>query len=180
MSVVKCGVETWEDDEQMHSVWFTSCFNSNHTPLKCSEENTPQNVTLAARAMNAEPMKECSVSGREGSGGFDWAHSGPWLSWLRRHPGEEWTHWATLSPFQAWKAHLMGRDGCKQNSRRTAVSQRTQPAQGTAFIHLLLPPTLPRPQCECYRKCLCHFMLQPYAGRRVAVPDRLVPRTGFI
>ncbi|KAJ3585944.1 hypothetical protein NHX12_012351 [Muraenolepis orangiensis] len=32
---------------------------------------------------------------------------------------------------EAWKAHLMGRDGCKQNSRRTAVgAQRTQPAQG--------------------------------------------------
>ncbi|CAK6954986.1 centrosomal protein of 104 kDa [Scomber scombrus] len=30
---------------------------------------------------------------------------------------------------EAWKAHLMGREGCKQNSRRTAVSQRTQPAQ---------------------------------------------------
>nr|XP_061802152.1 centrosomal protein of 104 kDa-like [Nerophis lumbriciformis] len=33
---------------------------------------------------------------------------------------------------QAWKAHLTGREGCKQNSRRTAVSQRTQPAQGRA------------------------------------------------
>ncbi|XP_037628154.1 centrosomal protein of 104 kDa isoform X2 [Sebastes umbrosus] len=33
---------------------------------------------------------------------------------------------------KAWKAHLMGREGCKQNSRRTAVSQRTQPAQGRA------------------------------------------------
>ncbi|XP_044066906.1 centrosomal protein of 104 kDa [Siniperca chuatsi] len=33
---------------------------------------------------------------------------------------------------EAWKAHLMGREGCKQNSRRTAVSQRTQPAQGRA------------------------------------------------
>ncbi|XP_059189170.1 centrosomal protein of 104 kDa [Centropristis striata] len=33
---------------------------------------------------------------------------------------------------KAWKAHLMGREGCKQNSRRTAVSQRTQPAQGKA------------------------------------------------
>lgn len=33
---------------------------------------------------------------------------------------------------EAWKAHLMGRDGCKQNSRRTAVSQRTQPVQGRA------------------------------------------------
>ncbi|CAG01762.1 unnamed protein product, partial [Tetraodon nigroviridis] len=30
---------------------------------------------------------------------------------------------------EAWKAHLMGRAGCKQNSRRTAASQRTQPAQ---------------------------------------------------
>ncbi|XP_071331392.1 centrosomal protein of 104 kDa isoform X2 [Trachinotus anak] len=34
---------------------------------------------------------------------------------------------------QAWKAHLMGREGCKQNSRRTAVSQRTQPAQVQQF-----------------------------------------------
>ncbi|XP_030589326.1 centrosomal protein of 104 kDa isoform X2 [Archocentrus centrarchus] len=34
---------------------------------------------------------------------------------------------------EAWKAHLMGREGCKQNSRRTAVSQRTQPAQGRAI-----------------------------------------------
>ncbi|XP_029910924.1 centrosomal protein of 104 kDa isoform X2 [Myripristis murdjan] len=33
---------------------------------------------------------------------------------------------------EAWKAHLMGREGCKQNSRRTAVCQRTQPAQGKA------------------------------------------------
>ncbi|XP_038590771.1 centrosomal protein of 104 kDa-like [Micropterus salmoides] len=33
---------------------------------------------------------------------------------------------------EAWKAHLMGREGCKQNSRRTVVSQRTQPAQGRA------------------------------------------------
>ncbi|XP_041655412.1 centrosomal protein of 104 kDa isoform X2 [Cheilinus undulatus] len=33
---------------------------------------------------------------------------------------------------EAWKTHLMGREGCKQNSRRTAVSQRTQPAQGRA------------------------------------------------
>ncbi|XP_056130278.1 centrosomal protein of 104 kDa [Lampris incognitus] len=31
---------------------------------------------------------------------------------------------------EAWKAHLMGREGCKQNSRGTVVSQRTQPIQG--------------------------------------------------
>lgn len=61
----------------------------------------------------------------------------------RKCPGEEWTHWATLSLFQAWKAHLMGREGCKQNSRRTAVSQRTQPAQGKAFILPVLTPTSP-------------------------------------
>ncbi|XP_075882235.1 centrosomal protein of 104 kDa isoform X2 [Nelusetta ayraudi] len=30
---------------------------------------------------------------------------------------------------EAWKAHLMGREGCKQNARRAAVSQRTHPAQ---------------------------------------------------
>ncbi|XP_056279486.1 centrosomal protein of 104 kDa isoform X1 [Pseudoliparis swirei] len=33
---------------------------------------------------------------------------------------------------KAWKAHLMGREGCKQNSRRPAVAPRTQPAQGRA------------------------------------------------
>ena len=60
-----------------------------------------------------------------------------------------------LSLFQAWKAHLMGREGCKQNSRRTAVSQRTQPAQGKAFI---TPPAythLPNAQCERYTECPC-------------------------
>uniref|UniRef100_A0A8C7HCD8 Centrosomal protein of 104 kDa n=1 Tax=Oncorhynchus kisutch TaxID=8019 RepID=A0A8C7HCD8_ONCKI len=35
-----------------------------------------------------------------------------------------------LSGEEAWKAHLMGREGCKQNSRRTAVLQRAQLAQG--------------------------------------------------
>ncbi|XP_061760797.1 centrosomal protein of 104 kDa isoform X4 [Nerophis ophidion] len=34
---------------------------------------------------------------------------------------------------EVWKAHLTGREGCKQNSRRTAVSQRTQPVQGKAL-----------------------------------------------
>ncbi|XP_068190631.1 centrosomal protein of 104 kDa isoform X3 [Antennarius striatus] len=33
---------------------------------------------------------------------------------------------------EAWKAHLMGREGCKQNSRWTVVSQRSQPVQGRA------------------------------------------------
>ncbi|XP_056895841.1 centrosomal protein of 104 kDa isoform X1 [Takifugu flavidus] len=33
---------------------------------------------------------------------------------------------------EAWKAHLMGRGGCKQNSRRPAASQRSLPAQGRA------------------------------------------------
>ncbi|KAL1021082.1 hypothetical protein UPYG_G00008520 [Umbra pygmaea] len=32
---------------------------------------------------------------------------------------------------EAWKAHLTGRDRCKQNSRKTVVSQRAQQAQGT-------------------------------------------------
>ncbi|KAJ8016674.1 hypothetical protein DPEC_G00009700 [Dallia pectoralis] len=31
---------------------------------------------------------------------------------------------------EAWKAHLMGRQGCKQNSRRTVVSQRARQVQG--------------------------------------------------
>nr|XP_057940927.1 centrosomal protein of 104 kDa isoform X2 [Doryrhamphus excisus] len=34
---------------------------------------------------------------------------------------------------EAWKAHLTGSEGCKQNLRRTAVSQRTQPVQGKAL-----------------------------------------------
>ncbi|KAM7404394.1 hypothetical protein PAMP_011740 [Pampus punctatissimus] len=49
---------------------------------------------------------------------------------------------------EAWKAHLMGREGCKQNSRRTAVSQKTQPAQGKAFIQQLPYTYLPNAQCE--------------------------------
>uniref|UniRef100_A0A3Q3QHB0 Centrosomal protein of 104 kDa n=1 Tax=Monopterus albus TaxID=43700 RepID=A0A3Q3QHB0_MONAL len=49
----------------------------------------------------------------------------------------------TLFLFQAWKTHLMGREGCKQNSRRTVVSQRIQQSQGKAFIHPLLTPTVP-------------------------------------
>ncbi|XP_068607366.1 centrosomal protein of 104 kDa [Brachionichthys hirsutus] len=32
----------------------------------------------------------------------------------------------------AWKAHLMGGEGCKQNSRWTVASQRTRPVQGRA------------------------------------------------
>ncbi|XP_014001138.1 centrosomal protein of 104 kDa isoform X3 [Salmo salar] len=35
-----------------------------------------------------------------------------------------------VSGEETWKAHLMGREGCKQNSRRTAVSLRAQLAQG--------------------------------------------------
>ncbi|KAI1892582.1 hypothetical protein AGOR_G00135060 [Albula goreensis] len=31
---------------------------------------------------------------------------------------------------EAWKSHLMGREGCKQNSRRTAALQRAQQSQG--------------------------------------------------
>ncbi|XP_036389975.1 centrosomal protein of 104 kDa [Megalops cyprinoides] len=31
---------------------------------------------------------------------------------------------------EAWKSHLMGRDGCKQNPRRTAALQRAQHSQG--------------------------------------------------
>lgn len=53
---------------------------------------------------------------------------------------------STLSVFQAWKAHLMGRAGCKQNSRRTAASQRSHPAQGEAFMpsaHTFLPSAHP-------------------------------------
>uniref|UniRef100_A0A3P9JS90 Centrosomal protein of 104 kDa n=1 Tax=Oryzias latipes TaxID=8090 RepID=A0A3P9JS90_ORYLA len=48
---------------------------------------------------------------------------------------------ALCPPPQAWRAHLMGRKGCKQNARRTAVSQKTQPAQGKAFM----PPCCPAP-----------------------------------
>ncbi|XP_013875862.1 centrosomal protein of 104 kDa isoform X2 [Austrofundulus limnaeus] len=42
---------------------------------------------------------------------------------------------------EAWKAHLMGRDGCKQNSRRTALAQKTQPAQGRAVAETKLKQT---------------------------------------
>ncbi|KAJ8371149.1 hypothetical protein SKAU_G00111770 [Synaphobranchus kaupii] len=31
---------------------------------------------------------------------------------------------------EAWKSHLMGREGCKQNARRTAALQRVQQSQG--------------------------------------------------
>lgn len=115
---------------------------SPHTPLKCNEEKLTESHTLAARALCVDPMKGRSVSRREGShSGLDWTHSQAWLSWWRLILRQDRTHWATLSPFQAWKAHLMGREGCKQNSRRTAVTQRTQPAQGKAFTHPLLTPT---------------------------------------
>lgn len=50
---------------------------------------------------------------------------------------------STLSVFQAWKAHLMGRGGCKQNSRRPAASQRSLPAQGEAFMAPPLTPSSP-------------------------------------
>ncbi|CAN9515724.1 unnamed protein product [Ophioblennius macclurei] len=46
---------------------------------------------------------------------------------------------------EAWKAHLMGREGCKQNSRRTAVSQRTQPAQVRAMGGAKTKPSRTRP-----------------------------------
>ncbi|KAK0132773.1 Centrosomal protein [Merluccius polli] len=53
-------------------------------------------------------------------------------------PGEDSHHCPLchsnfLSGEEAWKAHLMGGQGCKQNSRRTVGSQRTQPAQGKAM-----------------------------------------------
>ncbi|XP_053705943.1 centrosomal protein of 104 kDa [Synchiropus splendidus] len=37
-----------------------------------------------------------------------------------------------MSGEEAWKAHLMGGEGCKHNSRRTAVSQRSQSTQAKA------------------------------------------------
>lgn len=120
--------------------------------------------TLAARAPSVDLMKDCSVSGGEGGhSGLDWAYSHPWLPWGRKYLGGEQTYWATLSPFQAWKAHLMGREGCKQNSRRTVVSQRTQPAQGKAFIHPLLTPTSPTLTVRAIKSvhaCWSNFILQ--------------------
>ncbi|KAM6976945.1 centrosomal protein of 104 kDa [Aplochiton taeniatus] len=41
---------------------------------------------------------------------------------------------------EAWKAHLLGRAGCRQNTRRAAWFQKTQPAQGNPFMALLPPP----------------------------------------
>lgn len=115
-----------------------------HLTHTLKDEWRKQTNTLAARPLSVDLMKDCSVSGRGGShSGLDWAYSHPWLPWWRKYLGEERTHWATLSLFQAWKAHLMGREGCKQNSRRTVVSQRTQPAQGKAFMYPLLTPTSP-------------------------------------
>ncbi|CAL8318918.1 unnamed protein product [Merluccius merluccius] len=53
-------------------------------------------------------------------------------------PGEDSHHCPLchsnfLSGEEAWKVHLLGGPGCKQNPRRTAGSQRTQPAQGKAM-----------------------------------------------
>uniref|UniRef100_A0AAQ4QJ10 Centrosomal protein of 104 kDa n=1 Tax=Gasterosteus aculeatus aculeatus TaxID=481459 RepID=A0AAQ4QJ10_GASAC len=69
---------------------------------------------------------------------------------------------------KAWKAHLMGREGCKQNCRRTAVSQRTQPAQGKAFTHTpppdkktLLPTVL---HSATFRKAYSFCMMSLISG----------------
>uniref|UniRef100_A0A3B4ZDX1 Centrosomal protein 104 n=1 Tax=Stegastes partitus TaxID=144197 RepID=A0A3B4ZDX1_9TELE len=75
----------------------------------CSEAVATEDMTCHVQGPTCNP----STSGK-GSNHCPLCHN-------NFMPGEE-----------AWKAHLMGREGCKQNSRRTAVSQRTQPAQGRA------------------------------------------------
>ncbi|KAM6925519.1 centrosomal protein of 104 kDa [Xenentodon cancila] len=76
---------------------------------RCSEAVETEELTCHVRG----PTCNASISGKS-------SNHCP-LCHANFTPGEE-----------AWKAHLMGREGCKQNSRRTAVSQRTQPAQGRA------------------------------------------------
>ncbi|XP_069550174.1 centrosomal protein of 104 kDa [Brachyistius frenatus] len=74
---------------------------------RCSEAVATDDLTCHVQSPACNP----SVSGK-GSNHCPLCHN-------NFMPGEE-----------AWKTHLMGREGCKQNSRRTAVSHRTQPAQG--------------------------------------------------
>ncbi|XP_035500874.2 centrosomal protein of 104 kDa isoform X1 [Scophthalmus maximus] len=76
---------------------------------RCSEAVATEDLTRHVQGPSCNPL----ISGK-GSNHCPLCHN-------NFMPGEE-----------AWKAHLMGREGCKQNSRRTAVSQRTQPAQGRA------------------------------------------------
>ncbi|XP_033942524.1 uncharacterized protein cep104 isoform X1 [Pseudochaenichthys georgianus] len=76
---------------------------------RCSEAVAPEDLTRHVQG----PACNAPISGK-GSNHCPLCHN-------NFIPGEK-----------AWKAHLMGREGCKQNSRRTAVSQRTQPAQGRA------------------------------------------------
>lgn len=126
-----------------------------HTPFKMNtgRKKIKKSHTLAARAgSSVDLMKGHSVNRREGGcWGLDWAYSQPQLrerTWERSRLTE------LLCPsFQAWKAHLMGREGCKQNSRRTVVSQRTQPAQGKAFMHPLLTPTSPTLAVTAIKSC---------------------------
>jgi len=118
--------------------WLTSSSFSPHTPLKEGLKKFRDSICSSSECKPSERL-QCLWEGGQPLGLW----LGPWLSQSRKFLVEAWTHWATLSLLQAWKAHLMGREGCKQNSRRTAVSQRTQPAQGKAFILLLIAPTSP-------------------------------------
>ncbi|XP_028309015.1 centrosomal protein of 104 kDa isoform X1 [Gouania willdenowi] len=74
--------------------------------LRCTEAVATEDLSRHLQG----PSCNAAVSG-EGFNHCPLCHS-------NFRPGEE-----------AWKAHLMGREGCKQNSRRTVVSQRTEPAQ---------------------------------------------------
>ncbi|XP_030641100.1 centrosomal protein of 104 kDa [Chanos chanos] len=80
---------------------------------RCSEAVPKEHMTLHTQSLNCNPP----VSGRA-------CNHCP-LCHENFVPGEE-----------AWKSHLMGSEGCKQNSRRTAVvqrqqqEQRSQPSQG--------------------------------------------------
>ncbi|KAI4824228.1 hypothetical protein KUCAC02_012754 [Chaenocephalus aceratus] len=68
---------------------------------RCSEAVAPEDLTRHVQG----PACNAPISGK-GSNHCPLCHN-------NFIPGEK-----------AWKAHLMGREGCKQNSRRTAVSQR--------------------------------------------------------
>ncbi|XP_061129093.1 centrosomal protein of 104 kDa [Syngnathus typhle] len=86
--------------------------------LRCSEAVATEDLTRHIQGTTCKPP----VSGKRSSH-CPLCHS-------NFSPGEE-----------AWKAHLTASEGCKQNSRRAAVSQRTQPAQGKAVASTKVPNT---------------------------------------
>ncbi|XP_019718495.1 centrosomal protein of 104 kDa isoform X2 [Hippocampus comes] len=77
--------------------------------LRCSEAVATEELTRHVQGTTCKPP----ISGKRSS------HCP--LCHTNFSPGEE-----------AWKTHLTGSEGCKQNSRRATESQRTKPAQGKA------------------------------------------------